>query len=379
MRAWLVARQVRHVARHRDAVPRGVPRLGRSGGAPARGRLHARQGAPRALADGRSAPPSCSAGRCSAASTRSTSPCAQAVAPRAGALAYEVALVVAFVGHRRGARAAVRVVLDLSPRAALRLQPHDLAALARRHREGDRARRRRSACRCSPRVLWIMARRRRRLVALGLGARGWRSCVAAQVVVPSFIAPLFNRFEELKDAPLRARVQALMARAGFAARGLFVMDGSRRSAHANAYFTGFGSAKRVVFFDTLLSRARRRRGRGGARARARPLQAAPHPQAHARDGRAHAGLLRPARLAGDAQLVLHRPGRRAQPDAAERRARADPAAARRAGVRRVRVAASSPAGRAATSSRPTPSRRRMPTAPSSPRRCSSCTRTTPPR
>ena len=52
----------------------------------------------------------------------------------------------------------------------------------------------------------------------------------------------------------RARVQALMARAGFAARGLFVMDGSKRSAHANAYFTGFGSAKRVVFFDTLLSR-----------------------------------------------------------------------------------------------------------------------------
>jgi STE24 endopeptidase len=74
------------------------------------------------------------------------------------------------------------------------------------------------------------------------------------VVVPSVIAPLFNRFEELKDATLRARVEALMARAGFAARGLFVMDGSRRSAHANAYFTGFGSAKRVVFYDTLLAR-----------------------------------------------------------------------------------------------------------------------------
>ncbi len=78
--------------------------------------------------------------------------------------------------------------------------------------------------------------------------------VAAQVIVPSVIAPLFNRFEELNDAPLRARVEALMARAGFAARGLFVMDGSRRSAHANAYFTGFGSAKRVVFYDTLLAR-----------------------------------------------------------------------------------------------------------------------------
>jgi STE24 endopeptidase len=78
--------------------------------------------------------------------------------------------------------------------------------------------------------------------------------VAAQIVVPSVIAPLFNRFEELKDATLRARVEALMARAGFAARGLFVMDGSRRSAHANAYFTGFGRAKRVVFYDTLLAR-----------------------------------------------------------------------------------------------------------------------------
>ena len=78
--------------------------------------------------------------------------------------------------------------------------------------------------------------------------------VAAQVIVPSVIAPLFNRFEELKDDVAQARVQALMARAGFAARGLFVMDGSRRSAHANAYFTGFGKAKRVVFFDTLLQR-----------------------------------------------------------------------------------------------------------------------------
>ena len=71
-------------------------------------------------------------------------------------------------------------------------------------------------------------------------------------IYPSFIAPLFNRFQPLQDEALKARVTALMQRCGFAAKGLFVMDGSRRSAHANAYFTGFGTAKRVVFYDTLL-------------------------------------------------------------------------------------------------------------------------------
>ncbi len=74
------------------------------------------------------------------------------------------------------------------------------------------------------------------------------------VVYPTLIAPLFNKFEPLADAALAARVQSLMQRCGFAAKGLFVMDGSRRSAHANAYFTGLGAAKRVVFFDTLLQR-----------------------------------------------------------------------------------------------------------------------------
>ena len=72
-------------------------------------------------------------------------------------------------------------------------------------------------------------------------------------IFPTFIAPLFNKFQPLEDESLRARVTALMQRCGFSAKGLFVMDGSRRSAHANAYFTGFGSAKRVVFYDTLLS------------------------------------------------------------------------------------------------------------------------------
>ena len=74
------------------------------------------------------------------------------------------------------------------------------------------------------------------------------------VIYPTLIAPLFNKFEPLQDDSLKARVQALMQRCGFAAKGLFVMDGSKRSAHANAYFTGLGASKRVVFFDTLLQR-----------------------------------------------------------------------------------------------------------------------------
>jgi STE24 endopeptidase len=74
------------------------------------------------------------------------------------------------------------------------------------------------------------------------------------VIYPTLIAPLFNKFEPLADEGLAARVKALMQRCGFTAKGFFVMDGSRRSAHANAYFTGFGAAKRVVFFDTLLAK-----------------------------------------------------------------------------------------------------------------------------
>jgi len=71
---------------------------------------------------------------------------------------------------------------------------------------------------------------------------------------PSVIAPLFNKFTPLEDASLKQRIESLMTRVGFASRGLFVMDGSKRSAHGNAYFSGFGRAKRIVFFDTLLSR-----------------------------------------------------------------------------------------------------------------------------
>ena len=101
-------------------------------------------------------------------------------------------------------------------------------------------------------VLWLMR---------SMGSQWWiwtwavliAFNLAAMVIYPIFIAPLFNKFEPLKDDVLAARVTALLDRCGFRAKGLFVMDGSRRSAHGNAYFTGFGSAKRIVFYDTLLN------------------------------------------------------------------------------------------------------------------------------
>ncbi|MDQ2819359.1 MAG: M48 family metallopeptidase [Pseudomonadota bacterium] len=74
------------------------------------------------------------------------------------------------------------------------------------------------------------------------------------VLYPTVIAPLFNKFTPLDDASLQARIEGLMGRVGFASKGLFVMDGSKRSAHGNAYFSGFGANKRIVFFDTLLAR-----------------------------------------------------------------------------------------------------------------------------
>ncbi|WGG49049.1 M48 family metallopeptidase [Rugamonas sp. DEMB1] len=74
------------------------------------------------------------------------------------------------------------------------------------------------------------------------------------VLYPTVLAPLFNKFTPLADASLKARIEGLMQRVGFASKGLFVMDGSKRSAHGNAYFSGFGANKRIVFFDTLLAR-----------------------------------------------------------------------------------------------------------------------------
>ena len=102
-------------------------------------------------------------------------------------------------------------------------------------------------------VLWLMAR---------MGGLWWLyvwvAWAAFNLLVlalyPMLIAPIFNKFSPLDDASLRERIDALLARTGFRAKGLFVMDGSRRSSHGNAYFTGFGAAKRIVFFDTLLVR-----------------------------------------------------------------------------------------------------------------------------
>ncbi|MFA6970588.1 MAG: M48 family metallopeptidase [Gallionella sp.] len=102
-------------------------------------------------------------------------------------------------------------------------------------------------------VLWLMGR---------MGEYWWLYVWSVWVIFnllilfiyPSFIAPLFNKFSPLQDEAMKARIEALLARCGFTTSGLFVMDGSKRSAHGNAYFTGFGKTKRIVFYDTLLAR-----------------------------------------------------------------------------------------------------------------------------
>ncbi|MBV8032967.1 MAG: M48 family metallopeptidase [Betaproteobacteria bacterium] len=102
-------------------------------------------------------------------------------------------------------------------------------------------------------VLWLMER---------AGDRWWLYAwivwvaysLAMMMVYPALILPLFNKFTPLAEGELRARVAALLERTGFRSSGLFVMDGSRRSSHGNAFFTGFGAAKRIVLFDTLVER-----------------------------------------------------------------------------------------------------------------------------
>ena len=102
-------------------------------------------------------------------------------------------------------------------------------------------------------VLWLMAR---------MGEMWWLYVWLAWMgfnllilmIYPTFIAPVFNRFTPLSDPSLAERIGQLLSRCGFKAQGLYVMDGSKRSSHGNAYFTGFGAAKRIVLFDTLLTR-----------------------------------------------------------------------------------------------------------------------------
>ena len=251
LRTWLLARQVRHVALHRDVVPvtfRSTVPLA----------AH-RRAADYTLAKARLAHLQMIAGAAVLLGwtffgglDALNAELRDAVAPRFGALAYEVALVAAF--------ATIGALIELPfdwvatfrleerfgfNRVTLRLWLADLAKGAVLAAAVGLP--------ISAAVLWIMEAAG---TAWWLWAwLAWMAIIlAAQVVVPSLIAPLFNRFEELKDATLRTRVESLMARAGFASRGLFVMDGSRRSAHGNAYFTGFGASKRIVFFDTLLAR-----------------------------------------------------------------------------------------------------------------------------
>jgi STE24 endopeptidase len=102
-------------------------------------------------------------------------------------------------------------------------------------------------------VLWLMS---------AMGGLWWLYVWAVWVVFnllllfiyPTYIAPLFNKFEPMQDEAEKARIEALLNKCGFSSSGLFVMDGSKRSSHGNAYFTGFGKTKRIVFFDTLLQR-----------------------------------------------------------------------------------------------------------------------------
>ncbi len=102
-------------------------------------------------------------------------------------------------------------------------------------------------------VLWLMGR---------MGANWWLYVWAVwmgfvalmQFIAPNVILPLFNKFQPLQDESLKAGIEALLRKCGFTASGLFVMDGSKRSTHGNAFFTGFGKTKRIVFFDTLLER-----------------------------------------------------------------------------------------------------------------------------
>ena len=250
-RAWLSARQVRHVAQHRDEVPAAFRESVDLA-------AH-RKAADYTLAKFRLAHVQMLVGAVVLLGwtlfggldvlNRAVR---DVVAPSFGGLAYEVALVAAFV--------AVGAVLDLPfewystfrleqrfgfNKTTWRLWLVDAAkGLALGIVIGVPL---------LAAVLWVMGATGR-VWWLWAWALWMAIAVAAQLVVPRLIAPLFNRFEALQDESLRARVQALMTRAGFTAQGLFVMDGSRRSAHANAYFTGFGKAKRVVFFDTLLAR-----------------------------------------------------------------------------------------------------------------------------
>jgi STE24 endopeptidase len=251
VKLWLATRQMRHVAAHRDAVPAAF-----EGTVPLAAHQRA---ADYTLAKGRFGLLEVAFG--SAVLLGWTllggldalnAALRDVLQPRFGAMAYQLGLLAAFT--------LVSGAIDL---------PFDLYRTFRiEQRHGFN--------RITPR-LFIVDRLKGLVLAAALGlplaalvlwimgAAGTRWWLVAWVVwtgfqllmlvlYPTVIAPMFNKFEPLPDESLRTRVQALMQRCGFSAKGLFVMDGSRRSAHGNAYFTGLGAAKRVVFFDTLLAK-----------------------------------------------------------------------------------------------------------------------------
>ncbi len=250
LKAWLATRQMRHVARHRGAVPaafRQTVTLGSHQRAAdytlAKGRVGVlRMAFSAAVLLGWTL-----LGGLDALNRAVTA----GVLPRLGPLAYELALLAA-VGVIGG-------LLDLP------FELHSTFRLEQRFGFNRMTWR-----------LWLADRLRDGVlgIALGLpiaasvlwlmGAAGprwwfwaWAAWMAFNlvllVIAPTVIAPLYNRFQPLDDAAVQRRVQTLLARCGFTAKGLFVMDGSKRSAHSNAYFTGFGASRRVVFFDTLLA------------------------------------------------------------------------------------------------------------------------------
>ncbi|MBL8362764.1 MAG: M48 family metallopeptidase [Rubrivivax sp.] len=251
VKLWLATRQMRHVAAHRDAVPPAFA---------ATVTLDAhRRAADYTLAKGRLGLVSIALGAATLLAwtllgglDALNTALREALLPGWGPMAYQLALLAAFtvIGSL--------VELPLEWIATFRIEQRFgfnrmtpamfLGDLAKSTLVGALI-----GLPLAALVLWIM------------GASGglwwlwaWVAWVGFNLVLlvlyPTVIAPIFNRFTPLADESLAARVNALMQRCGFRAQGLFVMDGSRRSAHANAYFTGLGSSKRVVFFDTLLSR-----------------------------------------------------------------------------------------------------------------------------
>ncbi|MGE5116231.1 MAG: M48 family metallopeptidase [Betaproteobacteria bacterium] len=248
---WLATRQMRHVAAHRDAVPEPFTQ---------RIALTAhRRAADYTLAKGRFGLLSMAFGAAVLIGWTLLGGLdalnvvvRDAVLPRAGAMAYQLALLAAFV--------AIGALLELPFEAWSTFRIEQRFGFNRQTPRGFVVDRLKGALVAAvigvpvaALILWIMA---------STGGLWWLWAwvawgtfnLLALVLYPTVIAPIFNKFEPLADESLKQRVQSLMARCGFAAKGLFVMDGSRRSAHANAYFTGLGAAKRVVFFDTLLAK-----------------------------------------------------------------------------------------------------------------------------